>query len=78
MPRVKKNFDYTDVEALCIETLGWVNVRRGTLTLTPDGEGVMFIDEEGDQIVVHGERLVASALKPLPGDESEGGEGGYL
>lgn len=67
--RVRRSFDWSDIHAVCVEQLGWVAVKRGTLEMTADGDGVMFIDEDGDQVVIMGDRLIASALKPLPGNE---------
>lgn len=62
--RVNPQFSYDDIIALNIEGIGWVGVTPGTVTPLNDS-AVAFIAEDGNQINVDSERVIASAVKPL-------------
>ncbi|MFI9591011.1 hypothetical protein [Nonomuraea sp. NPDC052265] len=62
--RVNAQFGYDDIIALNIEGIGWVGVTPGTVTPLADS-AVAFIAEDGNQINVDGERVIATAVKPI-------------
>jgi hypothetical protein len=66
VPKVRTDFDTTDITSVFVEGMGWMDIKPGTLTELPSEDSIAFIDDEGDQVNVMGDRLIASACRPLP------------